>query len=271
MTPFFATNAVLERPELATSKPRATQIEQMALSDSSPWLYSALSKLRDIQDHGQLIPGVGDLRISDTTATNARLLLSLIDIIDLPVPVVAPISGGAVSLTWSMGAKEVKYSFYPDGNAVYFRCADDNVINGCCKNSCRQAARMPPAQDDYSISNERTLFRILWPQWSTLKDGQARPTSDSLQDSNFENSCFVEGEISLEELRSLFPGLKIARIPTELLRGQGFAIERRPAEAPSGCTAPNAHVVVGPTTVLGRKEYERRARAIVRNSAVTII
>jgi|ERR1035438_4398588 hypothetical protein len=130
---------------------------------------------------------------------------------------------------------------------------------------------MPPSLDDPNIRGDQALLRVLLTKWVTMKGGHLRPTSDSILDSNFENSCYVEGEISVEELRLLFPGLRIARIPVAVLRREGFAIERRPDEAPEGCTAPEAHVVVGPILAVDRGLYERSARAIVRDPAIEVL
>lgn len=129
---------------------------------------------------------------------------------------------------------------------------------------------MPPSLDDTSVRDDQALLRVLLPKWFTTKGGRPRPTSDSLTDSNFENSCYVEGEMSLEELRTLFPGLRIARIPVALLRQEHFAIERRSDEAPEGCSAPDSHVVVGPIRDFDRGRYERSARAIVRDPSVQV-
>lgn len=57
------------------------------------------------------------------------MLLSLIDIIDLPVPDIAPVSGGGLSIVWSMGPKEVKFSFYPNDQARYFEIANDEILH----------------------------------------------------------------------------------------------------------------------------------------------
>ncbi len=130
---------------------------------------------------------------------------------------------------------------------------------------------MPTSRDDLSVGPDKNLLRVLWPKWSTTKGGRERPTSDSLLDSNFENSCFVEGEISVEDVQRLFPGLKVARIPVWLAREQEFAVERRPEEAPEQCPVRDSHVVVGPLAAIDRGEYEKRARAIVKSAAVEII
>ncbi len=118
---------------------------------------------------------------------------------------------------------------------------------------------MPPSRDDPGISDESSLLRVLLRKWSVIKNGRERPTSDSLMDSNFENS-FVEGEIAVEELQQLFPTLKIARLRAGLVRREGFAIERRPDEAPPDCSRPDSHVVIGPPTPTERGLYERAAR-----------
>jgi hypothetical protein len=130
---------------------------------------------------------------------------------------------------------------------------------------------MPPAEDDLSISDSASLLRVVLPRWVVTRDGRERPTSDSLQDSNFENSCFVEEEFPVERLQALFPGKKIARIPASVVRQAGFFIERRPGEAPAGCAVPGAHVVIGPRSEIGRGAYERAARSIVKHQAVSVI
>jgi hypothetical protein len=130
---------------------------------------------------------------------------------------------------------------------------------------------MPPASDDASISGDSVVLRVLHPKWVTTKGGRERPTSDSLLDSNYENSCFLEGEISLAELQVLFIGRKIARIPVSLLRAEGFWLERRPGEAPDGCTRPSSHLVCGPPDAPVRGIYEAKARRIVRALGIEIL
>ena len=116
------------------------------MSDTAPWMYSALSQLRELEQTGRVIPGVGDLRLGIETANIARLLLSLIDITDLPVPVVAPVSRGGLSIVWSMGEKEVKFSCTPDASPFYFACLDDDVVDeGTVDLGVASTARAPLA------------------------------------------------------------------------------------------------------------------------------
>jgi hypothetical protein len=130
---------------------------------------------------------------------------------------------------------------------------------------------MPPANDDPKIGADERVLRVLHSTWVTTKDGRERPTSDSLKDSNYENSCFLEGEVSLDELRTLFGGRKIARIPVRLLRAEGYWLERRPEEAPENCTNPASHLVCGPPDAPKRGIYEAKARRIVKSEEIEIL
>ncbi|MGB7137138.1 MAG: hypothetical protein WBD46_17765 [Acidobacteriaceae bacterium] len=105
---------------------QAAQLASLKTSDA-PWLYSALTQLREIEQNGAIIPGVGDLRIGTATATKARLLLAMIDALTLPTPNVAPVSGGGMSIEWTLGPKEVKYAFYPDGETIFYQVVNDEV------------------------------------------------------------------------------------------------------------------------------------------------
>jgi hypothetical protein len=51
----------------------------------------------------------------------------MIDLMQLPTPQVAPVSGGGMSIVWTMGQKEVKYAFYPDGVTMFFQVQDDEI------------------------------------------------------------------------------------------------------------------------------------------------
>jgi len=129
MTPFIATNAVLtDTPQPIATQQATAQLARIAQSNSAPWLYSALYQLRDVESNGRMIPGIGDLRVEESTASKARLFFSLVTIEDLPVPSVTVVSGGGVSVVWSMGDREVKLACYPDGQAMVFRCENDEIV-----------------------------------------------------------------------------------------------------------------------------------------------
>jgi hypothetical protein len=128
VTPLTASAPALTSADVSKIYTQAAQLEMMTLANSTPWLYGALAQLRQLQQDGAVVAGIGDLRIADRTATTARLLFSLINVTDLPMPVVSPVSGGSLSVTWSMGEKEVKFSCFPDGQTLYFQCEDDDVL-----------------------------------------------------------------------------------------------------------------------------------------------
>jgi hypothetical protein len=56
-----------------------------------------------------------------------------------------------------------------------------------------------------------------------------------------------------------------------IIRDSGFWLERRPSEAPEGCSNPASHLVFGPPVALVRKDYERMAKSIVKSPEVEIL
>jgi hypothetical protein len=130
---------------------------------------------------------------------------------------------------------------------------------------------MPPRHDDPGLANDGYVLRVLLDRWVTTKGGRERPTSDSFLDSNFENSCFVEGEISQNELRLLLGDRRIARVPVRVIREAGYWLERRADEAPPGCSHPDSHLVCGPPQDIARGPYEKAARSIVKSPDVEVL
>jgi hypothetical protein len=129
MTPFVVTSAALECPYVREQHYQTTQLQKAQPSDTAPWLYSGLAQIREIENTGDVIPGIGDFRVPEAVALRARLLLALITLRELPVPVVSPMSGGGVSIVWEMGDKEVKFSLIPDGQAFYVTVLNDDIVS----------------------------------------------------------------------------------------------------------------------------------------------
>ncbi len=137
---------------------------------------------------------------------------------------------------------------------------------------------MPPHAHDENITDDIYLLRALQRDWIVTEQDRERPTSEALTDSSYENSCFMENEISIEDIHRFLAEqsaafreeIAFARIPVAVVRASGFAIERRPEEA-QGSSNPNAHVVVGPIVPPGRKQYSKIARGIVKDLSITII
>jgi hypothetical protein len=127
MIPMLATNSSIEVPVFWSWVQATPQIANTASINISPWLNFALAQVREIEESGELIPGLGDLRVASQTAKRARLLLSSIGINSLPTPLVSPVSGGGVSITWSLGLRELKLSFDPNGEITFFKIEDDEI------------------------------------------------------------------------------------------------------------------------------------------------
>ncbi len=93
----------------------------------APWCYAALAQLRILEDAGQNRPGQGDLRVNEASS-HARQVLSQIQLDQLPSPEVAPVSGGGVSILWTVGSREVRLSVFSDGDVVFLRTAGDQIL-----------------------------------------------------------------------------------------------------------------------------------------------
>jgi hypothetical protein len=96
---------------------------------NAPWRYAALAQLWDLQETGQNRSGQGDLRISDTASSRARQILGYINIGELPTPMVAPISGGGVGVSWEIGNREIQLSVFSDGEVVYLKIENDRILD----------------------------------------------------------------------------------------------------------------------------------------------
>jgi hypothetical protein len=130
-----------------------------------------------------------------------------------------------------------------------------------------------PLQDDQTITPDAVLYRVLKvPSWITTKGQTRRPSSIAFYEDRGEVSFFEEGPDVLSEIRRIFPGVPIARVPASTIREAGLAIERSPNDAPPNLQCDNnKHVVVGPSEEITRLEFQRRARWIAKHASVTII
>jgi hypothetical protein len=90
-----------------------------------PWLLPALQQLEMLQNEGRNIPGIGDLRISDETGAVVRKLLTYIPNQYLPVPHMAPISGGGVAVAWNLLNREVSFRIFPRVQEILYMVTDE--------------------------------------------------------------------------------------------------------------------------------------------------
>jgi hypothetical protein len=129
-----------------------------------------------------------------------------------------------------------------------------------------------PLHDDETIPANAVLLRVMLPGWTTNKGGRYRPSSLAFFSVGQEVSYFLDGPGMLPELHRIFPGLEVARVPVLVIRGVGFAIERRSTECPNDFRCERAsHVVAGPSAEVTRIEFQKSAGSIAKHPDVTII
>ena len=121
-------NSSIDQPTQLYKPIEASQLCSAAITSDAPWLYSALTQVRDVEESGEQVPGFGDFRISEATATRVRMLLANINLINIPAPQVSPVSGGGMSVIWSVGPREVKYDFCPNEPTMFFKVQDDEIL-----------------------------------------------------------------------------------------------------------------------------------------------
>ena len=132
-----------------------------------------------------------------------------------------------------------------------------------------------PLQDDQTIPDDAILYRVLpIPSWIKTEGERRRPSSIAFYEARGEVSYFMDSPGMLAEVRRIFPGVEIARVPASVLRSAevGFAIERRPTECPDGFQSdPACHVVAGPNGQITRNEFQRRAGRIAKHADVSLV
>lgn len=113
--------------------PPSPQLERIVVYETAPWLPVAYEDLRQLQDAGERIAGLGDLRISQATSDEARRILTLASTVQLPKPKVVPFSGGGIGLTWQLDGREITFNLFPrEREIVYAQTHDEDerIIEG---------------------------------------------------------------------------------------------------------------------------------------------
>jgi hypothetical protein len=109
------------------SRQSYSQITQVQPLDIAPWLYTVLEQIHELENNPQHYPGVASLGVTRQTAMYARAVLASLHSIDLPNPVVTPLSGNALGIAWSVGARELEAVIYPD-NVTSFVASDRHEV-----------------------------------------------------------------------------------------------------------------------------------------------
>jgi|SRR6516225_1986939 hypothetical protein len=94
--------------------------------EASPWLESALIRLKSLSALPNDWDSYGSPPIVSTVLRDARKLLSSIQIQTIPEPAITPASGGGVSIEWRSGSRELEIEILPDGWIEFLRVSDNN-------------------------------------------------------------------------------------------------------------------------------------------------
>jgi hypothetical protein len=130
MSPFGAAATATRLAPANREDARPSQLERVVEFESARWLAPLLSDLRSLETTGANIPGIGDFRVSNSTANNVRRLLTFAAAgplrEPLPEPALSPFSGGGVVLTWNHGNRELTFTVYPEHEDFVFSRTDEN-------------------------------------------------------------------------------------------------------------------------------------------------
>lgn len=122
----FADNRVRRQSEALAEPPQLTETLRY---DAAPWIYVALMTIHDKEQSGELLPGIGDFRVTPAVADSARQAVLSIRMSELPAPQVSHLSGGGLSLIWTVREKRIEIDALPDGEVTLSIYEDDNLLN----------------------------------------------------------------------------------------------------------------------------------------------
>jgi len=123
----FADNKLNRQSEPTAEAPQLTETLRY---DAAPWIYVALMTIHHKEQNGELLPGIGDFRITPAVADSARQAVLSIRMSELPAPQVGHISGGGLSLIWAVRRKRIEIDALPDGETTLSTYEHDDLL-GC--------------------------------------------------------------------------------------------------------------------------------------------
>ena len=127
---------ILLNPSLPTVPPRQHPLlTTPGVYDIAPWMYTALSRIHELEGEPRQLAGIGDLAITQPTAMYARTILDGLhrglspDRLHIPTPGVSPVSGGAIGFVWSLGSRHLEVIVSPDRVTSYVVAEGDSVLD----------------------------------------------------------------------------------------------------------------------------------------------
>jgi hypothetical protein len=86
---------------------------------SPAWLKETYDRISELKNLDQNWDGNGGLPVTDSAIKSIRVLLSRLDIEDMPTPHVAPIPDGGIGLHWRVGSRDLEIEADPSGAVHY--------------------------------------------------------------------------------------------------------------------------------------------------------
>jgi hypothetical protein len=88
---------------------------------SPAWLKEIYDRISDLKKLEENWDSYGGLPVADTAISSIRVLLSNLDIEDMPTPHVAPLPDGGIGLHWRVGARDLEIEVEPSGAVHYLK------------------------------------------------------------------------------------------------------------------------------------------------------
>jgi len=105
---------VLEKAESPIDPPSVQWVKTTPLLNSS-WFYEAVNAISALERLSDNWDGYGSPRISPMALLKATQLVSGMSSDCLPLPEICPAPGGGVGIHWTLGARELEFTIYPNG------------------------------------------------------------------------------------------------------------------------------------------------------------
>jgi hypothetical protein len=90
------------------------------------WLKEIYDRISDLKKLEENWDSYGGLPVADVAISRIRVLLSNLDIEDMPTPHVAPLPDGGIGMHWRVGARDLEIEVEADGSIHYLQ----SIIGG---------------------------------------------------------------------------------------------------------------------------------------------
>lgn len=96
---------------------------------TAPWQYTVYSKLHDLETQVIGAKAQNELTVAQPTVMFARTVIADLHSMNIPSPVICPISGGGVGMIWSLGPKQLEVVFAADQSGSFILSKDEQIVD----------------------------------------------------------------------------------------------------------------------------------------------